>query len=149
MHAWYVEANNLERERLRALAARLTDDDLARELDNGMTVADALVHLAFWDEYCVSWIQQYEHSGVISLGEDYHAVNAGLRAVARLVPDREAIPMALDAADTVDEHVETITPELAATIETDISPRVLERAAHRREHLDQIERVLAEEVFEE
>ena len=139
MHAWYVEANNVERERLRSLAARLSDDDLARQLDNGMTVAEALAHLAFWDEYCLSLLQQYEHSGIIAPGEDYHAVNAGVRAVARLVPAREALQLALDAADTVDEHVETIVLELARTIETDVSPRMLERAAHRREHLDQID----------
>ena len=44
-----VEQNTRERERLRALVARLTDDDLRRPVTDLWTVADMLGHLAFWD----------------------------------------------------------------------------------------------------
>ena len=40
MDSSYVQENTAQRERLRTLAARLTDDDLARELPGGWTVED-------------------------------------------------------------------------------------------------------------
>ena len=45
----YVERNTHERERLRGLVARLTDDDLHRPVTDRWTVADMLGHLGFWD----------------------------------------------------------------------------------------------------
>ena len=43
----YVERNTHERERLRGLVARLTDDDLRRLVTDRWTVADMLGHIAF------------------------------------------------------------------------------------------------------
>jgi len=39
----YVAENNVQRERLRGLVIRLSDDDLSRPLDAGWTIAAVLV----------------------------------------------------------------------------------------------------------
>ena len=44
-----VARNRENTRRLRRLVARLSDDDLRRELPEGWTVGDALAHLAFYD----------------------------------------------------------------------------------------------------
>jgi hypothetical protein len=49
MERGYATENAHKRQRLRALVARLRDDDLTRPLPNGWTVAITLAHLAFWD----------------------------------------------------------------------------------------------------
>ena len=46
----YVAENNVQRERLRGLVTRLSDDDLSRPLDAGWTIAAVLGHLIFWDQ---------------------------------------------------------------------------------------------------
>src|ERR1700704_5628153 len=56
----YVERNTHERERLRGLVARLTDDDLRRPVTDRWTVADMLGHLAFWDARALSLAEKLE-----------------------------------------------------------------------------------------
>jgi len=139
----YVQANNTERERLHSLGARLTDDDLRRRLDNGMTIATVLLHLAFWDEYCRALLEQWEQPGFTPPRTNFEAVNAAIRSVASAVPERTAVKMALAAADAVDQKVEALRPDAVTAIEAAGSSRLLERALHRRGHLDQIDSALA------
>src|SRR5262249_33564095 len=59
------QANNeRERERLKALVGRLGEAELRRPLSHGWTVADALVHLAFWDLRAVILIGRRQKSRV-------------------------------------------------------------------------------------
>ena len=46
----YLEANNRERERLRALVERLDDEALSAPVNEYWTVAGVLGHIAFWDQ---------------------------------------------------------------------------------------------------
>ena len=50
--------------------------------------------------------------------------------------------MMCDAAEAIDRKVETLPLELAVAIETDGDARILHRALHRSEHLDQIEEAM-------
>lgn len=45
----YAELNRASTGRLRALAARLTDEELRQRVGEHWTVAIALAYLAFWD----------------------------------------------------------------------------------------------------
>ncbi len=45
----YIEQNTRERERLRGLVERLSDDELSRPVNEHWTVAGVLGHIAFWD----------------------------------------------------------------------------------------------------
>ena len=45
----FVEQNRASTNRIRALVARLSDDEMQRRVGQHWTVAIALAHLAFWD----------------------------------------------------------------------------------------------------
>jgi hypothetical protein len=46
------------------------------------------------------------------------------------------------AAEAIERKVESLSPELASAIDAGGYTRILHRALHRREHLDQIEQAL-------
>jgi hypothetical protein len=62
--------------------------------------------------------------------------------LARSIPPRAAISLVLGAAEAIDLELEKITPALAAEILKQGHKRMLNRALHRNEHLDKIEKVL-------
>ena len=51
----FVAENRVERDRIRALVAQLTDADMARELD----------HMAFWDRMWLQKLAAWERSGTV------------------------------------------------------------------------------------
>ena len=51
MESSHLSRNQAALQRLAELAARLTEEDLARSLGGGWTIKAALAHLAFWDRY--------------------------------------------------------------------------------------------------
>lgn len=142
MKPTYVVANDSERARLGALLARLSDEDLARRLPNGLTIATVLVHLAFWDEYGLSTLRGWRDSGFVDSHTDFEAINSAVVALAAAIPDRAVVEMVRAAADAVDREAEAVSPELAEVIQSNGKLRTLERAQHRRIHLGQIEGVL-------
>ena len=139
----YVSANDAERARLDALLSRLTDRDLALTLPNGLSVAATLVHLAFWDRYAQSALESYRDSGFVDSQTNFEAINSALLVLAAAIPVSQVIEMARAAAQAVDAEAEAVSPELARTIEDAGKRRTLERAQHRRVHVDQIEQRLS------
>jgi len=142
----YIAENDAERRRLDALTVSLRADDLRRTLDNGMTIAAALAHLAFWDDYSFALLDQWERTGFATFRSDHHVVNAALWRLASAVPIDEAAELACAAALRIDERVAAISDDLVDTIELNSCDFVLRRAAHRRLHLDQIEGAIAGEA---
>ncbi len=59
----YVTENEAQRERLRALVARLSDAELDRPLPAGWTIAGVLGHLAFWDQRILVLLERWEQQG--------------------------------------------------------------------------------------
>lgn len=139
----YTAENAAQRERLRALVSRLTDDDLNRTVEHGWTVAAALVHLAFWDRRRLAEIVHWQRQGQApAMGCSPDPINAALQVLAAAIPPRVAPQLAVDSAAAIDRQLEQISPELVAAIEAAGEVRLLNRSLHRREHLDQIEKVL-------
>ncbi|MGP8079786.1 MAG: DinB family protein [Dehalococcoidales bacterium] len=65
MERTYVDENNRERERLRKLISRITDEELTLILyQEGWTIAVALTHLAFWDQRRLITLRKWEKQGV-------------------------------------------------------------------------------------
>jgi hypothetical protein len=138
----YVAENTSERNRLRTLVSKLSDEDLSRTLENGWTIAEALAHLAFWDQLTLALLRKWKRDGVSRLKSDADTINEALRRICKALPVRAAAQLAISAADEIDRELEGITPELAAEIETAGRVRALKRWMHRREHLNKIEQVL-------
>lgn len=140
-HTW-IEENDIARQRLCALTASLSDEGLESRLKNGWTIASALVHLAFWDQYYIALLTAWERTGFTPVSINADAVNAAVHALSLCVSPRKAVQLAQTSADTIDRKLAGISPDLAAAIENSGHVRILRRAMHRNEHLPQIEEVV-------
>lgn len=144
----YIERNQRELERLRALVARSSDEELARAVNESWTVAGVLGHVAFWDSRALFLADKliagkpFTPSDAEPADPDW--INDSTRALIHAVPPRALAELALRIAEATDSRIATLTPALAArTWPSDpSSPLNPLRAAHRAEHLDEIERAL-------
>ena len=134
--------NAAQRARLESLAGRLTDAELGRDLGDGWTVAVALCHLAFWDRRAVLVLERWERDGTLPDNPEPDLLNDALVAEWQLVPPRRAAALAVAAAQAVDHVIERLDARVADAIRGRGEEWRLRRAAHRREHLDQIDQAL-------
>jgi hypothetical protein len=141
----YVERNTRELERMRALVARLSDDDLEQAVNEHWTVAAVLGHMAFWDG------RQNALAGKLERGvpftssddepEDVDWINDAARPLIHAIAPREAGDLALRIAEETDARVAALPPERMWPQDPK-SPLNPDRASHRGEHLDEIEAAL-------
>ena len=138
----YVDQNREQLERLRRLVAQLSDDDLMRELSHGWTISDTLSHLAFYDRRAQVLLERFTQEGVFASPYDYDTINAALPYLTRRIPPREVAAEVLAAAEAADRAV-AATPETLVGEIRRLNQVKLERADHRRSHLDDVEAALA------
>jgi uncharacterized damage-inducible protein DinB len=136
-----LELNGVETARLRELVSRLTDEQLGRSMGHGgWTVASTLAHLAYWDRWTEAKLAEWDAGVVRFPYHDADAINDSMLPQWLAVSPRAAAEEALAAAEAVDHRVETVSAELIQAVMAQ-RPRMLIRAMHRREHLDEIEHV--------
>ena len=132
-----LKSNTTSTDRLRALVARLSDEELNRSLGGRWTVGFAFAHLGFWDARQVAALQRFV-SGEGFPSEDM-ATNATLEAIAAGFNPKTIGQAALEAAQQLDQLVESLTTEQLDSLEDTGKSYAIDRAAHRDEHLQQIE----------
>jgi DinB family protein len=151
----YVTENDTERERLRKLVARMSDEELSRPMPGGWTVSAVLAHIAFWDAraifYLDKWARGAEPGSADYDPEDVGRVNDSAKPLCLALPPRDAAKLALRLAEEADRKVKALSDEILAKIraagrsappnlqDPNGAPFNLARAGHRREHLDDIE----------
>ncbi len=135
----FVAENTRERERLIALVARLTDEELSLPLEMGWTIASAFAHLAFWDQRAWVLMRKWKQSGVAASPVDDDVTNDALLPLCLAIPPRVAANLAIAAAEAIDRELEQASAELIADIAALGDKFRLWRSIHRRMHLDQIE----------
>jgi hypothetical protein len=138
----YSVENTAARERLRRVTLSLTDVDLQCPMPDEWSVATKLLHLAFWDYFCLNLLEKWKSTNPSTSSVDVDAVNSAVRALCTAIPPRQAIELACSAAEAVDRVVEQLRPEMRLEIEASGRLRLLRRFIHRHEHLDQIEKAL-------
>jgi hypothetical protein len=141
----YVEPNGVEWERLRSLVARLGDDELVRQVNDHWTVAGVLGHIAFWDARVLSLADKLEAGVPFSPSdaepEDVDWINDATRPLIHAIAPRQAADLAVHLAEETDRRVASLAPDRLWPDDPD-SPINPLRAAHRGEHLDDIEAAL-------
>ena len=142
----FIAENDAERERLRALIARLSDDDLRRPMPAGWTVASVLAHIGFWDARAVAVMEKWAR-GVAPSKADYEPedvdwLNDATKPFFLALAPRDAAQLALQLAEEADGKIATMSDDLLVQVRAAGTPFDLSRANHRREHLDDIEQVL-------
>jgi len=134
-----------ERERLRALVTRLSDEELSRPMPGGWTVAAVLAHVAYWDALAIYFLDKWGPNGEPSVyePEDTDAANESAKPLCLALPPRIAAQLALRLAEEADGKVKALSDAMLAKIRAKGNPPFnLSRAIHRKEHLDDIERAL-------
>ena len=137
---------DIERERLRSLISRWSDKDLSRPMPAGWTVAGVLAHIAFWDARAIYWLDKWAHGAAPTAyePENTEAVNDSAKPLCLALPPREAAKLSLRLAEEADGKVNALSDSMLAKIRaTGGPPFNLSRAIHRKEHLDEIENVMA------
>lgn len=141
----YVEKNDRERARMRALVERLGDADLRRPVNEQWTVAAVLVHVAFWDARAMFLADKLDRGEAFTPADvepdDVRWINDSMRPLLHAIAPREAARTALRLAEETDARMAGMDPARLwpADPKSLINPL---RAAHRGEHLDEIEAAL-------
>jgi hypothetical protein len=138
----FVECNRASTERIRALAARLSDEEMQHPVGEHWTVAITLAHLALWDRRVMQVLDVTERNGKLSIPAIDLIVNDISLPLWAAVPPREAARIAIESAETLDARLGNYPPALLEEI-YNYTERWVVRALHRNEHLDEAEAALA------
>ena len=138
----FVERNRASTNRIRALAARLTDEEMQHPVGEHWTVAIALAHLAFWDRRVMYVLDVTERDGAVFEPDIDIFVNDLSLPLWAAIPPRAAALIAIESAEVLDRRLEDFSPALLAEIHIS-HKRWVERALHRGEHLDEVDAALA------
>ena len=143
-----IERNAHERERMRALVERLTDDQLNHPVNEFWTVAGVLGHIAWWDGRALFLAKKLVKGDPFTESDqepdDVDWINDAGRPLIHAVPPRDLAELALHIAEEADGRIASLPPDLIAkTYPADPTcPLNAVRADHRGEHLDEIEAAL-------
>jgi hypothetical protein len=145
----YIQDNDRERERLRALVDRLSEEELTRPVNEYWTVAGVLGHIAFWDARVLALSDKLEKGIPFSPDdnepEDVDWINDASRPLIHAVPPSSLALLALDLAERTDAKVATLPPDRLWPTDPK-SPIYASRASHRGEHLDDVEAALRSSI---
>jgi DinB family protein len=135
--------NRRSRERLTALVASLGDRDAT--VEGGWTAAALLGHLAFWDGFAFARLDKHlREEAPLDLGSEKIAdhINAAAMAEWHDTPTAVAGRRAIAAAMAIEGMVAGLPAEVLERVKALGKPFIIDRSAHRKEHLDQIERAM-------
>ncbi len=137
----FIDLNRASTDRIRALIARLTDEEMQHPVGEHWTVSIALAHLAFWDRRVMYVLDMTERAGKLFIPTSDIIVNDVSLPLWAAIPPREAARLAIETAEALDKRLEGFPPALLEEIYA-YSTRWVVRAAHRGEHLDDVDAAL-------
>ncbi|HYU81797.1 MAG TPA: hypothetical protein VFA31_03565 [Candidatus Polarisedimenticolia bacterium] len=135
--------NRTSRERLVAVVAQLGDRDI--KIDGGWTAAGLLGHLAFWDGMALARLDRHLRQGApLELQTETIADHINDAAMPQWLDTPTAVAgrRAIAAATKIEATVAGLPPEVLDRVKALGKTFMIDRSAHRKEHLDQIERAL-------
>lgn len=137
----FVELNRASRERMQALAGRLSDEELQTKVGEHWTVGIVYAHIAWWDRRVMYVLDMTEKDGKLFIPEIDIFVNDLSLPLWAAVPPREAVRIAMENAEALDKRLEKYPQALLEEI-YNYNKRWVVRALHRGEHLDEADAAL-------
>ena len=134
----FAEHNRASTDRIRALAARLTDEEMQHPVGEHWTVAIALAHLAWWDRRVMYVLDTTERDGKLFIPEIDIFVNDLSLPLWAAIPPRAAARIAIETAEALDKRLGGFPPALLEEIYA-YNKRWVVRALHRGAHLDDVD----------
>jgi hypothetical protein len=142
------ERNRPTTERLRALAGRVSDHDLARPLDPPWTASALFAHIAFWDRFVMARWKLAVASG--SRAPDrmddtpQDLINDAALPGWLAIPPRAAVDECLAASEEIDRFLGSLETDVVTELVRDRRERLVDRSIHRGEHLAVLESMFPE-----
>ena len=134
------ERNRSTTERLRALARRLSDDELAQVLDPPWTASALFAHIAFWDRFVLARWRLAVASGSRAPapidGTPQDLINEASLPGWNAIPPRAAVDACLAAAEELDRFIGSLDTDVVVELERDGRERLVDRSLHRADHLE-------------
>lgn len=137
-----TEGNAAVTKQLEALAARLSDADLKRDLGGGWHVSVAFAHMAFWDRRVEYVLRRWMEYGIPHEEIDDDVVNSALEYQLVVIEPRTAVRLCIEAAKAADAAIAAVPDAIAAEIIAEDHAYLLNRTGHRGEHIEQVEAAL-------
>jgi hypothetical protein len=137
----YIELNRASRERMRSLADRLSAEEMLTKVGEHWTVAIVYAHIAWWDRRVVYVLDMTEKDGRLFVPEIDIFVNDLSLPLWAAVPPREAVRIAMENAEALDNRLEAYSEALLEEI-YNYNKRWVIRALHRDEHLNEADAAL-------
>jgi hypothetical protein len=137
----FVEGNRASTERIRALAARLSDAEMQQRVGEHWTVGIAFAHLAFWDGRVIATLDASEKAGELKPPSIDIIVNDISLDLWGAIPPREATRIAIETAEKLDQRLAALSDDWLEQVKA-FNIRYVERSRHRNEHLDEVEAAL-------
>lgn len=137
----FIERNRASTQRIRDMAARLSDEELRHPVGQHWTVGIVFAHLAFWDRRVMYVLDKTEQDGKLFIPEIDIFVNDLSLPLWAAIPPREAARIAIESAETLDRRLEAYSPALLEEIQV-YNKRWVDRSLHRGEHLNEADQAL-------
>jgi hypothetical protein len=137
----FIELNRTSTERIRALAERLTDEEMQTIVGEHWTVGIVFAHLAWWDRRVMYVLDMTEKDSTLFIPEIDIFVNDLSLPLWAAIPPRAAAQIAIETAEILDKQLEDYSPVLLEEI-YNYNKRWVIRALHRGEHLDEADAAL-------
>ena len=137
----FIELNRASRERMRKLAESLTDEQMQTRVGEHWTVAIVYVHLAWWERRALCVLDMTQRAGKLTYPELDIVINDISLPLWEVIPPREAVRIALESAEAVDQRLEAYPVNLLEEVHN-LYKRWVFRALHRNEHLDEADETL-------
>jgi hypothetical protein len=134
-----ADRNRRSAERLRELGDRLTDEELARTIDDPWTAAALFAHVAFWDRFVLERWRLAADRGEAApapIDDDLlDRVNDASLPQWLAIPPRAAVAQCLEAAGLVDAYLAGLAPDVVEALVREGRERLVDRSLHRGDHL--------------
>jgi hypothetical protein len=137
----YKDLNRASTERIKKLAASLSDEEMQTRVGQHWTVAIALAHLAFWDRRVMYVLDMTTRDGRLFVPEIDIFVNDLSLPLWTAIPPRDAARIAIETSEDLDKRLEVYPQGLLEEIYK-YNKRWVIRALHRNEHLDEVDAAL-------
>jgi len=132
------QSNRRSTERMRQIIHSLSEKELSQTIANNWTISITLAHLAFWDQRVIHVIELAKKNNVLNAPLFDDQLNDILTPILGAISPPEAVRMAINIADALDEMLEECSPEFIEQL-LKKNNRLVERSLHRNNHLDEIE----------
>lgn len=137
----YTQLNRASTERIKQLAASLSDEEMQTRVGEHWTVAIALAHLAWWDRRVMYVLDMTAKNGKLFVPEIDIFVNDLSLPLWAAIPPREAARIAIESSTDLDARLEAFPQDLLEEI-YNYNKRWVVRALHRNEHLNEVDAAL-------